>query len=108
MGPRAFARGDVVDFHRSGFHPEPLQWGRELSPAEIRNPPVAVLLFRFASMGPRAFARGDDNSEAVCSRARIASMGPRAFARGDLALRRWFAVTSPSFNGAASFRPRRY
>ena len=86
-----------------------LQWGRELSPAEI---PEARQIqsddFRFngaasfrprrlaehseamegafgASMGPRAFARGDLQSQSTRQPNRGASMGPRAFARGDAA-----------------------
>ena len=85
-----------------------LQWGRELSPAEMSGTASASELSDIASMGPRAFARGDINvkspakpsedllqwgrelSPAEIGRASVArittifaSMGPRAFARGD-------------------------
>ena len=111
-----------------------LQWGRELSPAEMLGVEAATWRVEYASMGPRAFARGDLPKAPAAAPAPVASMGPRAFARGDTQVRAGSVVRNevasmgprafargdvegsesgavqrrPSFNGAASFRPRRY
>ena len=84
MGPRAFARGDAFASAKGLCASEVLQWGRELSPAEIMH--------------------GD---KYVDGRELAASMGPRAFARGDRADHAVGSDPTASFNGAASFRPRR-
>ena len=155
MGPRAFARGDralggygnayeklqwgrelsPAEIRRSASaatRSKRLQWGRELSPAEINSMPRTAAKPKPASMGPRAFARGDTGIESDGNGdVGTASMGPRAFARGDLktqagnsyghrasmgprAFARGDAVDGVEpggveigFNGAASFRPRR-
>ena len=86
MGPRAFARGDTPGGGWKVIEALALQWGRELSPAEICNlgfVPFAYPCFNgAASFRPRRFL---DNPPL---RAQLiqASMGPRAFARGDLNL----------------------
>ena len=84
MGPRAFARGDCWLSWWSFFGPRMLQWGRELSPAEIPLDPAQTGMNVVASMGPRAFARGDNVTENASK------------------------PLVPRFNGAASFRPRRW
>ena len=84
MGPRAFARGDLAR-NPPVSRPTLLQWGRELSPAEISFPSCTWECPSPASMGPRAFARGDfHGGNYLRLSINCASMGPRAFARGDL------------------------
>ena len=82
MGPRPFGRGRLCP--RCG---KPwlglLQWGRDLSAAEGALAGHAVGGAKPASMGPRPFGRGRRSSVRRPSR------------------------TSPSFNGAATFRPRK-
>src|SRR5260370_11517229 len=106
MGPRATARGNVmpmVSTHGTGMlqwgreqllaemHRAPpryrpagsLQWGREQLLAEM---PSAVLQSQsgfYASMGPRATARGNVTCGDENIRKLDASMGPRATARGN-------------------------
>src|SRR5437667_7263087 len=60
-----------------------------------------------ASMGPRAFARGNKPSHLFTLHRSVASMGPRAFARGNRA--RWVrpSMCQPRFNGAARVRARK-
>ena len=84
MGPRAFARGDAGTIMRAGRPEFSLQWGRELSPAEMgpASTGAPFIQSRFngaASFRPRRFA--DSRQQGQRGRSR--------------------------FNGAASFRPRR-
>ena len=108
MGPRAFARGDLFNWFKGLFVKTMLQWGRELSPAEITPYPFMGKCHLGASMGPRAFARGDLGDRVAMFASVLASMGPRAFARGDLQRTQRMQDDTRSFNGAASFRPRRW
>ena len=109
MGPRAFARGDTAGGFQVHEALAKLQWGRELSPAEIPKSLPSLDFRRCASMGPRAFARGDNPFPLCYAKSNAlqwgrelspaemgvgvdplpappqASMGPRAFARGDRA-----------------------
>ncbi len=109
MGPRAFAHGDAEISPRSsltqilfngaaGFRPRrpragaltrpspaTLQWGRGLSPTETAGNALRRLAGLQSSMGPRAFAHGDDVSPRVVAANVFSSMGPRAFAHGDWA-----------------------
>ena len=60
-----------------------LQWGRGLSPAETADFDADFARMFRASMGPRAFTRGNEASTMACCGVRSASMGPRAFTRGN-------------------------
>ncbi len=62
---------------------ERLQWGRDLSVAEIPVGPGEVAGLGQASMGPRPFGRGDNLAKAIEDAGNPASMGPRPFGRGD-------------------------
>src|SRR6058998_2476843 len=65
---------------------EALQWGRALSRAEMDHRETTTVETCFASMGPRALARGNIAFDDIFNSGRLASMGPRALARGNLAL----------------------
>ncbi len=83
MGPRSFDRGNSnrkpVLRHKS----LPLQWGRDLSTAETRDPMHPESFRDRASMGPRSFDRGNAVASTRIPRTLKASMGPRSFDRGN-------------------------
>ena len=106
MGPRPFGRGRL----RMPPCQEPavgLQWGRDLSAAEgvwfARGAPGEGA----ASMGPRPFGRGRQVVRGDGARAHCASMGPRPFGRGRAVNTIVISPRGGSFNGAATFRPRK-
>ncbi len=111
MGPRAFTRGDPYRIRFNLISIRRLQWGHAHSRVETKAVQVTVtgtnalqwghahsrvetrrgikeyqVAPTYASMGPRAFTRGDSRHNTCddCNYTK-ASMGPRAFTRGDLA-----------------------
>ena len=107
-----------------------LQWGRDLSAAEREvSPDYDWGLYSFngaatfrprrdtgdrrevrlqhASMGPRPFGRGEVRETAGHETHKLASMGPRPFGRGEPLYTHPHTTHPRSFNGAATFRPRR-
>ena len=83
MGPRALARGNSDTEKLPSVVPYWLQWGRGLSPAEIKLLLCLSKGLLDASMGPRALARGNLCRSLRLAGVRVASMGPRALARGN-------------------------
>src|ERR1043166_6996915 len=79
-----------------------LQWGREHVLAEIHNLIAANTSPLFASMGPRARARGNALQRHGLPARTPASMGPRARARGNSQPDRSEYQSALRFNGAAS------
>ncbi len=61
-----------------------LQWGHAHSRVETKWTRFPRTPSASASMGPRAFTRGDSISPSALTRSFRASMGPRAFTRGDV------------------------
>ena len=105
MGPQAFARGSTLSSTTS-LTPVLLQWGRRLSPAEVRGCANTLFFPGSASMGPQAFARGSFNVVQTekwnsCFNG-AAGFRPRKW---DLPLH--VVADSRCFNGAAGFRPRK-
>ncbi len=95
--------------NNKGVSPPRLQWGRDLSVAEIlpsgeQEPPREQ-----ASMGPRPFGRGDAQEFS----ARFFSQGMLQWGRDLSVAEMWLAVgvwstdLTHGFNGAATFRSRR-
>ncbi len=60
-----------------------LQWGHAHSRVETDRIPLVLVQASGASMGPRAFTRGDVRIPQAPLTRVAASMGPRAFTRGD-------------------------
>ena len=107
-----------------------LQWGRNVSVAEIQPmSSFAPKLNGFngaatfpsrrsrlrawrdyetiASMGPQRFRRGDFDSIGKPEAGKEASMGPQRFRRGDQAHHQPLLGANTGFNGAATFPSRR-
>ena len=109
-----------------------LQWGRDVSAAEMFAEDASVSEVAVASMGPRRFRRGNHNENPGKKQVVVASMGPRRFRRGNgefmrdsaynLDVLQWgrdvsaaeiqpFCAASSAaricFNGAATFPPRK-
>src|SRR5438067_216252 len=82
MGPRADARGNALVPMLEKADPA-LQWGRELTLAEIPSFWAHDRHTVFTSMGPRADARGNYRRRAAGQPDQRTSMGPRADARGN-------------------------
>ena len=83
MGPRLFSRGN----HQ--------MYAKQLT-AEV------------ASMGPRLFSRGNRRDQRRDGAQEGDSMGPRLFSRGNRPSGTLHcAASTPSFNGAAAFQPRK-
>ena len=83
MGPRSFNRGNAGASCRVR-QPEPLQWGRGLSTAEMASEDEPEPNWITASMGPRSFNRGNVRRGSDAHDGR------------------------PCFNGAAVFQPRKW
>ncbi len=120
MGPRRFRRGCRATEPAGGGPPDELQWGRDVSVADVETTMLALHVpTELASMGPRRFRRGckwrtsaiprkaelqwgRDVSVADVARSRnspnartAASMGPRRFRRGCIGPTR---LKRPSFH----------
>ena|GEM_PF-2234466 len=131
MGPRRFRRGNSRS-NAPGVPPgNPLQWGRDVSAAEMRVSRGEARRIPGASMGPRRFRRGNARSKGSGRSSRSsfngaatfpprkstativyvplcrASMGPRRFRRGNLQRAPAPAACLLRFNGAATFPPRK-
>ncbi len=84
-----------------------LQWGRDVSVADVRDSRPRRRPGRSASMGPRRFRRGCVRHASGPDGSWVyASMGPRRFRRGCCSPRRGACVSSGCFNGAATFPSR--
>ena len=129
MGPRRFRRGNAgavdgaapIAFGFNGaatFPPRKfrhtmkgrtitimLQWGRDVSAAEIYARQSGAVDLVLASMGPRRFRRGNDEFFMTSANEYLASMGPRRFRRGNRSRRGGRTSPQQSFNGAATFPP---
>ncbi len=127
MGPRRFRRGSSttcarrVSFlrcfngaatfpsrkscssARMGTAMQPLQWGRDVSVAEVPHDPSVTLDRPEASMGPRRFRRGSRDDAHDGQETTGASMGPRRFRRGSSR-----EVLRRSADERASMGPRRF
>ena len=130
MGPRPFGRGRISIWNAHGPSNE-LQWGRDLSAAEGARGQEHARVVRGASMGPRPFGRGRekkreaflqifgmlqwgrDLSAAEGSNSRIIDINDKELQWGrDLSAAEGMTPavtvgTMGSFNGAATFRPRK-
>ncbi len=82
MGPRSNDRGNKA-FSCGLKGTCLLQWGRDLTIAEIRLWNSDSSLLRKASMGPRSNDRGNTDQRCFSCRPRQASMGPRSNDRGN-------------------------
>ncbi len=83
MGPRAFTRGDDLSGASEGDNDPLLQWGHAHSRVEtplLIETPAAVMLLQWG----HAHSRVETGANAASGGRRVgASMGPRAFTRGD-------------------------
>ena len=93
MGPQRFRRGDS-DLHLSAGYLIVLQWGRNVSVAEIPTGVTTTGGSVTASMGPQRFRRGDHRASPLRATGALASMGPQRFRRGDSAWTRSIVLTS--------------
>src|SRR6185437_11224717 len=131
MGPPAYADGDAGGRFARGGSTDALQWGRRPTPTEtwIRTGRSSTAINGFngaaglrrrrlrvtggaastmaASMGPPAYADGDDPGGSLGDDVGTASMGPPAYADGDLAAAPTARSPPSCFNGAAGLRRRR-
>ncbi len=79
----AHSRVETWAFESEVINYKPLQWGHAHSRVETKSSTFFHTQVGAASMGPRAFTRGDLQPAPNCYTGCGASMGPRAFTRGD-------------------------
>src|SRR5579875_963529 len=108
MGPRSLDRGNIHRRAAGGLRPTELQWGRDLSIAEISG----SFSWQSASL-PVQWGRDLSIAEIcphLCGECQAlgCSMGPRSLDRGNIRLPAVFRMPSLSFNGAAISRSRKY
>ena len=107
MGPRLFSRGEATWYRDSFFSVSALQWGRGFSAAEssiIVNDKGLQNLLQWG----RGFSAAERrHRNAAGELGKTASMGPRLFSRGEDDTPAWSRPGEASFNGAAAFQPRR-
>ena len=133
MGPRVFTRGNGVYQWPRGGRVDALQWGLGFLPEEITTGStlkaivwgasmgprvftrgngglgwVRCCLPSGASMGPRVFTRGNQLPRISSSDLASASMGPRVFTRGNFIVHTIVQLSTPCFNGASGFYPRKF
>src|SRR5579875_582956 len=95
--------------HSKRARPAGLQWGRDLSIAEICRVTKARESGRLSSMGPRSLDRGNSTSaSAALPGVSASSMGPRSLDRGNPPACRLGIKFQVLFNGAAISRSRKY
>ncbi len=82
MGPRSIDRGIESAAASRASDSAALQWGRDLSIAELVEITGAMNAAIFASMGPRSIDRGIPATIGAAARRHHASMGPRSIDRG--------------------------
>src|SRR5579883_1107760 len=95
--------------HSKRARPAGLQWGRDLSIAEICRVTKARESGRLSSMGPRSLDRGNSTSaSAALPGVSASSMGPRSLDRGNPPACRLGIKFQVLFNGAAISRSRKW
>ncbi len=108
MGPRLFSRGNAIGSEDIGRRSAGLQWGRGFSAAEIIRCTPSSSLPRWLQWGRGFSAAEIAEIDAETVRKKGASMGPRLFSRGNRPSGTLHcAASTPSFNGAAAFQPRK-
>ena len=108
MGPRLFSRGRLLMPLMPPIDRFCFNGAATFQPRKGRDQQLPRQLLRVASMGPRLFSRGRGLPAVVLlARADGASMGPRLFSRGRERCWSGGAIGRASFNGAATFQPRK-